>query len=115
MLHVLPECEQRAREARIPPILLPHSGELASLLGCSPEEVEADPLAAGRRCAERYRALVLVKGVQSHVVTPDGSAWLYIGGGPGLGVSGSGDVLAGIAAGLLAREIPKEIPAFLPH
>lgn len=103
LLHVLPDCEEEARAAKVPPILLPHSGELASLLGCEKAAVEADPLAAGRRCAERYQALVLVKGVASHIVTPDGRAWLYSGGGPGLGVSGSGDVLAGIVGGLLAR------------
>ena len=44
-----------------------------------------------------------MKGVRSHVVAPDGRAWLYCGGGPGLGISGSGDVLAGIVGGLLAR------------
>jgi len=103
LLHVLPDCEAEARAAKVPPILLPHSGELASLLGCEKAEVEADPLDAGRRCAERYHGLVLVKGVASHIVAPDGGAWLYSGGSPGLGVSGSGDVLAGIVGGLLAR------------
>jgi len=103
LLHVLPDCEAEARAATVPPILLPHSGEMASLLGCEERAVETDPLAAGRRCAERYQALVLVKGVQSHIVAPDGSTWRYAGGGPGLGVSGSGDVLAGITGGLLAR------------
>ena len=103
LLRILPECEAEARGATILPILLPHAGEMASLLGCKPEEVAADPLAAGRDCARRYRALVLVKGVQSHVVAPDGAAWKYSGGGPGLGVSGSGDTLAGIVGGLLAR------------
>ena len=73
------------------------------LLDCDPGEVEADPLGAGRRCAARYRALVLVKGPRSHVVAPDGRCWRYEGGGPGLGVSGSGDVLAGVVGGLLAR------------
>jgi len=103
LLHILSDCEEEARASKVPPILLPHSGEMASLLGCDPDEVEADPLDAGRRCASRYRALVLVKGVQSHVVEPGGQAWKYQGGGPGLGVSGSGDVLAGIVGGLLAR------------
>ena len=103
LLHVLPDCAAEARAATIAPILLPHSGEMASLLGCEPDEVEADPLAAGRRCATRYGANVLVKGVESHVVAPDGRAWLYSGGCPGLGVSGSGDTLAGIIGGLLAR------------
>ncbi len=103
LLHVLPQCERQARAAAVPPILLPHAGEMASLLGSTPDAVENDPLAAGRACAVRYRSVVLVKGVQSHVVAPDGHAWLYSGGGPGLGVSGSGDALAGIAGGLLAR------------
>ena len=103
LLHVLPDCQAEARAAKIPPILLPHSGEMASLLGCEEAEVEADPLDAGRRCAKRYGALVLVKGSNSQVVSPEGKAWHYQGGGPGLGVSGSGDVLAGIVGGLLAR------------
>lgn len=149
MLHVLPDCETEVRRTSVPPILLPHSGEMASLLGCRPEDIESEPLAAGRRCAKRYRAFVLVKGVESHAVAPDGRAWKYRGGGPGLGVSGSGDTLAGIAGGLLARgaeplnallwavwlhgeagralsdrvgplgflarEIPGEVPALLPH
>lgn len=86
-----------------PPILLPHAGELASLLDCEEEEIEQDPIGCGRRAAELYRSIVLVKGVTSHVVTPEGDCWAYEGGAPGLGVSGSGDVLAGIAGGLLAR------------
>ena len=103
LLHVLPQCEAEVRNAPIPPILLPHSGEMASLLGCEPEEVDRDPLGAGRRCASRYAALVLVKGAESHIVEPGGDCWKYRGGGPGLGVSGSGDVLAGVVGGLLAR------------
>jgi hydroxyethylthiazole kinase-like uncharacterized protein yjeF len=93
----------RKPERNRPPILLPHAGELASLLDCKEDAVESDPVGCGRRAAQRHRALVLVKGVQSHVVTPDGSAWKYDGGAPGLGVSGSGDTLAGIVGGLLAR------------
>jgi NAD(P)H-hydrate repair Nnr-like enzyme with NAD(P)H-hydrate dehydratase domain len=46
---------------------------------------------------------VLVKGASSHVVSSDGRVWKYSGGCPGLGVSGSGDVLAGVVGGLIAR------------
>ena len=100
LLHAL-----KPRPAKRPslPILLPHAGELSSLLDCSEAEVEREPIACGLRAAKLYGALVLVKGVTSHVVTPDGLAWAYSGGAPGLGVSGSGDVLAGIVGGLLAR------------
>ena len=103
LLHGLAPAANHARDADIQPILLPHSGEMASLIDCSPEEVEADPLACGHRAARRYDALVLVKGPESHIVTPGGNCWKYGGGGPGLGVSGSGDTLAGILGGLLAR------------
>jgi ADP-dependent NAD(P)H-hydrate dehydratase len=100
LLHSL---KARKRGGRELPILLPHSGELASLLDCDEEEVDGDPVGCGRRAAERYGAIVLVKGVTSHVVTPDGRAWTYRGGAPGLGVSGSGDTLAGIVGGLFTR------------
>jgi NAD(P)H-hydrate repair Nnr-like enzyme with NAD(P)H-hydrate dehydratase domain len=76
---------------------------LTELLDCDAELVERDPVACGLRAAERFKSLVLVKGVTSHIVTPGGEAWSYSGGAPGLGVSGSGDVLAGIVGGLLAR------------
>ena len=103
LLHALPSNDTEARKAHIPPVLLPHAGEMASLLGCDAREVEGDPLGCGQACASRYGAAVLVKGVESHVVAPDGRAWKYAGGTAGLGVSGSGDTLAGIVGGLLAR------------
>jgi hydroxyethylthiazole kinase-like uncharacterized protein yjeF len=103
LLHALPEHDADARDARIAPVLLPHAGEMASLLRCDAAEVESDPLGCGRACASRYGAAVLVKGVESHIVAPDGRAWKYAGGTPGLGISGSGDTLAGITGGLLAR------------
>jgi hydroxyethylthiazole kinase-like uncharacterized protein yjeF len=90
-------------ERSSPPILLPHAGELASLLDCGEDEVERDPAGCALRAADRYKSIVLAKGVASHVVTPDGHAWRYEGGSAGLGVSGSGDVLAGIVGGLLAH------------
>ena len=102
MLHALPAFDAAARKAATP-ILLPHNLEMAALLECEPAEVDADPLGCGVECAARYGALTLVKGPQSHIVHPDGRAWKYVGGGPGLGVSGSGDTLAGILGGLLAR------------
>ncbi len=100
LLHSMP-ATKAARETL--PLLLPHAGELASLLECDEGDIADDPLGCGLRAARRYRSLVLVKGITSHVVHPGGRAWVYRGGAPGLGVSGSGDVLAGIVGGLLAR------------
>jgi hydroxyethylthiazole kinase-like uncharacterized protein yjeF len=100
---LLHELEPPTRSRERLPVLLPHSGELAALLDVDEATVEADPIGCGLRAADRYKAIVLVKGVVSHVVTPEADVWTYSGGTPGLGVSGSGDVLAGIAGGLLAR------------
>jgi hydroxyethylthiazole kinase-like uncharacterized protein yjeF len=83
--------------------LLPHSREMARLLDCEAEEVEAEPLAAVRRAAETFGAVAMVKGQYSHIVDPDGRAFRFEGGGVGLATSGSGDTLAGIVAGLCAR------------
>ena len=103
MLRSLPPRADDVKAASQPPILLPHAGELAAMLGCEKAEVEADPIGCGVRCCERYHAITLVKGATSHVVHPDGRVWTYSGGASGLGVSGSGDTLAGIVGGLLSR------------
>jgi hydroxyethylthiazole kinase-like uncharacterized protein yjeF len=103
LLDTLEPLHERELKRTSAPILLPNAKELASLLDCTPEHVDGDPVGCGLRAAELYRSVVLVKGVTSHVVTPGGECWAYEGGAPGLGVSGSGDVLAGIVGGLLAR------------
>jgi ADP-dependent NAD(P)H-hydrate dehydratase len=87
----------------ITPVLLPDDDELAALLDCDEREIARDAFGCGLRAAKLYRSVLLVKGSTSHVVTPEGRAWTYRGSTPGLGISGSGDVLAGIVGGLLAR------------
>ena len=77
-------------------VLTPNSGELAALLD-GQELAERD---AATRVAERYGAVVSARG---WVVSPDGRAWCEEAGGIGLGTSGSGDVLAGLVGGMLAR------------
>ncbi|HEX8064477.1 MAG TPA: NAD(P)H-hydrate dehydratase [Allosphingosinicella sp.] len=84
-------------------ILLPHAREMARLLECESDEVEADPLASARRAAETFGAVSLIKGRYSYIVAPDGRAFRFTGGGVGLATSGSGDALAGIVGGLAAR------------
>lgn len=103
MLHCLAEVAADCRTAKIPPVLLPHSRELAALLDTDENEIVEDRLGAARKASDRYGALVLAKGSTSHITAPDGRSWTYRGGAPGLGVSGSGDALAGIAGALLAR------------
>jgi len=76
--------------------------ELALTLGVDRAEVDDDPLGWARRLAERAEAVVLCGGEDKYVATPEGEGWCVTAGVPGLGVSGSGDVQAGIVTGLVA-------------
>lgn len=90
----------RARAAHT--VLTPHAGELAALLDIDKDVVAADPLAALDAAAERFGAAVMVKSATSHLIA-EGRCLAYAGGGLGLAVSGSGDILAGLIAGLGAQ------------
>ena len=83
-------------------VLTPHAGELAAMLGADKDAVADDPLGALTEASERFGAAVMVKGATSHLMA-DGTCLAYAGGGLGLAVSGSGDVLAGLIAGLGAQ------------
>jgi ADP-dependent NAD(P)H-hydrate dehydratase len=84
-------------------VLTVNSKELAKTAHCSQSRVESDPATIAAEVAERSEVVVVCGGTDKHVAAPDGRSWLLEGGGPGLGISGSGDVQAGIVAGLLAR------------
>jgi ADP-dependent NAD(P)H-hydrate dehydratase len=84
-------------------VLTPNPTELAIALHADPDELEDDPAAAARRLAEQAQATVGLGGAKSWVAGTDGRLWEDESGGAGLGVSGSGDVRAGVVAGLLAR------------
>jgi ADP-dependent NAD(P)H-hydrate dehydratase len=90
---------------RLPPrtLLTPHAGEMAHLLEIPKEEVQADPGAAAARAAHRWKTVVACKGAATFTANSAGQAWLHHAQVPGLGVSGSGDVLAGLITGLAAR------------
>jgi ADP-dependent NAD(P)H-hydrate dehydratase len=77
--------------------------EAAILLGRDEEKIADDPLAATVLLARKTRAAVLLGASTKYVADPAGQSWVVHRGGPGLGVSGSGDVQAGIVTGLLAR------------
>jgi ADP-dependent NAD(P)H-hydrate dehydratase len=84
-------------------VLTANPKEMASVAGCDISDVEAEPLPVALQVARRCEVVVLLGGTAKQIAAPDKASWTYAGGGPGLGVSGSGDVQAGIVAGLLAR------------
>ncbi|MDB5916074.1 MAG: NAD(P)H-hydrate dehydratase [Massilia sp.] len=87
----------------VPVIVTPHAGEMAHLTGASKEDIAADPDDHAARAARRWNAVVALKGARTLVNAPDGARWQHEGGNVGLAISGSGDTLAGIVAGLAAR------------
>ena len=84
-------------------VLTPNPTEIAYALHADDDEVEGDPAGATLDLAGRTRAVVGLGGATSWIAAPAGELWKDESGHSGLGVSGSGDVRAGITAGLLAR------------
>ena len=91
------------RERTAPTVLTPHPGEAGRLRGCSAGEVNADRLGAARELAARTGATVLLKGAPTVTVGEDGEARVNATGGPALATGGTGDVLTGLVAALLAQ------------
>jgi NAD(P)H-hydrate repair Nnr-like enzyme with NAD(P)H-hydrate dehydratase domain len=84
-------------------VLTPHAGELATLLGVPREDVEAAPLDSALRAADRTGSVVLLKGSDTHVVTPGGSVRLVASSAtPWLAAAGAGDVLGGVLGALVS-------------
>ncbi|MGJ7523687.1 NAD(P)H-hydrate dehydratase [Variovorax sp. LT1P1] len=84
-------------------VMTPHAGEMAHLSGMAKDAVAAAPLKVARDAAARWNAYVALKGAVTYLAQPDGGAWRFADGTPGLATSGSGDTLAGLIGGLAAR------------
>jgi NAD(P)H-hydrate epimerase len=86
-----------------PTVLTPHAGELARLLDRDTAWVDAHRLEAARLGAEKYGAVVLLKGAGSIVQAPTGGPVVCDAGPPSLATAGTGDVLTGVVAAFLAK------------
>lgn len=87
-------------------ILTPHPGEMSRLTGQPVRELEADREQTALSWARRWNCVLVLKGSRTIVAAPDGRAWINTTGNPGLSRGGSGDVLAGMIAGLSACGLP---------
>jgi ADP-dependent NAD(P)H-hydrate dehydratase / NAD(P)H-hydrate epimerase len=85
-----------------PTVLTPHAGELARLLEIDSDEVQRERLSHARRAAEQAGAIVVLKGDDTLIVEPSGRVAVSRGGSPALATAGTGDVLTGTIAALLA-------------
>ena len=88
-------------------VITPHPGEMARLAACSTADVQKDRLAVARRFARDHDLIVVLKGHRTLVVEPDGETWVNTTGNPGMSTGGTGDILTGMVAGMIAQN-PKD-------
>jgi NAD(P)H-hydrate epimerase len=84
-------------------VLTPHPGEMARLAGITIAEVQANRLDVARGFAERFGVTLVLKGARTLIAHPDGRVAVNTTGNPGMAKGGSGDLLTGVVAGLLAQ------------
>ena len=108
LLAAHPVLAGQVRKRAAPTLLTPHPLEAARLLGADPSTVSADRIAAALDLARRFNQCALLKGCGSVIARPDGHWYINTSGNAGMASAGMGDVLAGIAAALLARDWPAE-------
>ena len=86
-----------------PRILTPHPGEMARLTGKTTAEIQADRLGAARTYATGQGVTLVLKGQRTVIAFPDGRVWINPTGTPAMGKGGSGDILTGMIAGMVAQ------------
>ncbi len=84
-------------------IITPHPGEMGRLCGITAKEVNADRVDVALSFAKKYGVITVLKGSGTIIASPNGQALLNTTGNSGMATGGSGDVLAGMTAGLLAQ------------
>jgi ADP-dependent NAD(P)H-hydrate dehydratase / NAD(P)H-hydrate epimerase len=94
-------------------LITPHPGEMARLAGCSIADVQKDRLGTARKFAREHGVIVVLKGHRTLVVQPDGDAWVNTTGNPGMATGGTGDILTGMVAGIIAQHSTSAFPAVL--
>jgi NAD(P)H-hydrate epimerase len=84
-------------------VITPHPGEMARLAECTIAHVQKDRLSVARKFAREHDVIVVLKGHRTLVVQPNGEAWANTTGNPGMATGGTGDILTGMIAGMIAQ------------
>ena len=84
-------------------VITPHPGEMSRLTGLSIAEIQANRLEVARNFAREHELMVVLKGHRTLVAAPDGTVWVNPTGNPGMATGGTGDILTGMVAGLIAQ------------
>lgn len=94
-------------------VLTPHPGEMARLTGLSTAAIQRDRVNVARSFARDHQLILVLKGDRTIVASPDGEAWVNTTGNPGMATGGTGDILTGIVAGMLAQNSKRAFLAVL--
>jgi ADP-dependent NAD(P)H-hydrate dehydratase / NAD(P)H-hydrate epimerase len=84
-------------------VITPHPGEMARLTGLTIAAVQRDRLNVARSFAREHELIVVLKGNRTLIAQPDGTVWVNTTGNPGMSTGGTGDILTGMVAGLIAQ------------
>ena len=94
-------------------VITPHPGEMGRLADISTAEVQKDRLGVARRIAQEHNLIVVLKGQRTLVAKPDGEVWVNTTGNAGMATGGTGDILTGMTAGLMAQSMGDAFSAVL--
>jgi hydroxyethylthiazole kinase-like uncharacterized protein yjeF len=84
-------------------VITPHPGEMSRLTGMSVSGIQSDRVNVAKKFAREHELIVVLKGHRTLIASPDGDVWVNPNGNPGMATGGTGDVLTGIIAGLIAQ------------
>jgi NAD(P)H-hydrate epimerase len=113
-LNAFAGCMSSFRTAVRPPgatVLTPHPGEMARLVGLKTAEVQTHRVEVAREFSQKYQVNLVLKGYRTLTAGPDGQVWVNPTGNPGMATGGTGDVLTGLLAGLLAQHLDRSLTA----
>jgi hydroxyethylthiazole kinase-like uncharacterized protein yjeF len=102
-----------AKDAEKILVLTPHPGEMARLTGLTTAQIQRDRVNVARKFAQEHELILVLKGDRTVVANPDGGAWINPTGNPGMATGGTGDILTGIIAGMLAQNPQRAFEAVI--
>ena len=93
------------KESKTPVVITPHFAEFSKLIDVPREDILKDPIGYGQKFAMEYQVVVVLKGYRTMVFGTNGEIWFNSTGNPGMATGGSGDVLAGMIAGIAGQNV----------
>ncbi len=104
-IHHLANVVDSLKESKTPVVITPHFGEFSILIDVPREDILKDPIGYGQKFAMEYQVVVVLKGYRTIVFGTNGEIWFNSTGNPGMATGGSGDVLAGMIAGIAGQNV----------